>query len=103
MTNEERRSLLTRLIARIDRSTLADRVVDSYWTRRDPARLHEPRQHAELWTRWHIDLMARWLTEGQPPGETELETVRGRAREQAAAGISMASAAGSVRRATRFT
>jgi hypothetical protein len=52
--------------------------------------------------RWNLDLVNRWLTEGRPPTDSELETFRAHARDRAAEGIPGDVIPANFRRAARF-
>jgi len=54
------------------------------------------------WVRWNVDLVIRWLTEGRPPSESELEIFRERARDRAAEGMPADVVPANFRRGARF-
>jgi hypothetical protein len=98
----EQSELLQRLVSRIDPDDFADRVLDSYWSRRDLVGPREARRHAHMWVRWNLDVVVRWLVDSRPPTEAELDVLRSRARQQAQDGVPVDFVPGNFRRGARF-
>jgi hypothetical protein len=81
-----RSEVMRRIVQRTDLEGFTDRVLDSFWDRPEFKRLHPPREQVRAWVRWNLELMIRWLVEGRPPSESELEIFRQHARARAAEG-----------------
>jgi hypothetical protein len=75
-----------RIVRRTDIDQYADRLLDTFWDRPEFQRLHPPREQVRAWVRWNLELVNRWLIDGQPPVESELEVFREHARARAAEG-----------------
>lgn len=82
-----RGAVVQRIIDRTDLEGFADRVLDTFWDRPEFQQVHPPREQVRTWVRWNLELVNRWLVEGRPPSEAELETFREHARARAAEGI----------------
>jgi hypothetical protein len=93
---------LRNIIERTDVEQFAERVLDSFWERAEFQLYQPPRDRVRAWVRWNLELVNRWLTEGRPPSDAELQTVRGHARERAAEGIPADIIPANFRRAARF-
>ena len=93
---------LRRIVARTDLEDFTDRVLDSFWDLPEYRQLRPARDDARAWVRWNLDLVIRWLTDGQPPSDAELETLRERARERAEAGLPEDVVPANFRRGARF-
>ena len=93
---------MRRIIERTDMEQFADRVLDSFWETEEFQRFQPPRDRVREWVRWNLDLVNRWLIEGRPPNESELETFRAHARDRAAEGIPADVIPANFRRAARF-
>jgi hypothetical protein len=97
-----RGEVLRRILERSDLELFTDRVLDSFWEQPSFQRLHPPRDGVREWVRWNLDLVIRWLVEGEPPGEVELEAFRAHARARAADGFPADMIPANFRRAARF-
>jgi PucR C-terminal helix-turn-helix domain len=97
-----RSEVLRRIVGRTDLDQFTERVLDSFWDRPEFQEIHPPRHDVRAWVRWNLDLVIRWLINGQPPTEAELEVFRERARGQAAAGIPADIVPANFRRGARF-
>jgi PucR C-terminal helix-turn-helix domain len=91
-----------RIIERTDVDQFAERVLDSFWETDEFQRFQPPRDRVRAWVRWNLDLVNRWLIEGRPPTDSELELFREHARERAAEGIPADMIPANFRRAARF-
>lgn len=76
-----------RIVARADLDDLTERVLDSFWDRPEYLAFRPPRAEARDWVRWNIDLVLRWLVDGGPPGEADVERFRQRAKKLAREGM----------------
>jgi hypothetical protein len=99
---QERREVLRQLVDRTDLNEFADRMLDSYWSRPERQGTRGPRRRAHMWARWNVDLVLRWLVDGTPPSEIELDVLRNRARRGAEAGTPIDFVPGNFRRGARF-
>jgi hypothetical protein len=81
-----RGEVVRRIVERTDLDEFCERVLDSFWERPEFQRLHPPREEVRTWVRWNLNLVIRWLVEGRPPTDTELEVFRASARDRAAEG-----------------
>ncbi|MGZ4230593.1 MAG: PucR family transcriptional regulator [Solirubrobacteraceae bacterium] len=97
-----RGEVVRRIIERTDMEQFADRVLDSFWETDEFQKFQPPRDRVRDWVRWNLGLVNRWLTEGRPPTDSELETFRAHARERAAEGIPADVIPANFRRAARF-
>ncbi len=94
--------VLRGIVERTDLDEFAERVLDSFWDRPEFQELHPPRSEVRAWVRWNLDLVIRWLIEGQPPTKAELEVFRERARARAADGTPADIVPANFRRGARF-
>jgi PucR C-terminal helix-turn-helix domain len=97
-----RRDVLRRIVDRTDLDQFAERVLDSFWDRPEFQELHPSRNDVLAWVRWNLDLVIRWLIDGQAPTESELKVFRERARRQAADGTPAGIVPANFRRGARF-
>jgi PucR C-terminal helix-turn-helix domain len=97
-----RGEVLRRIVERADLDRFTDRVLDSFWDQPGFQRLHPPREDVRAWVRWNLDLMIRWLTDGEPPTEAELSVFREHARVRAVEGFPPDMIPANFRRAARF-
>jgi hypothetical protein len=97
-----RGEVLRRIVERADLELFTDRVTDSFWEQPAYQRLHPAREDVRAWVRWNLDLMIRWLIEGKPPGDAELEVFREHARVRAAEGFPPDMLPANLRRGARF-
>ena len=51
-------------------------MLDSFWDRPEFQELHPPRAELRAWVRWNLNLVIRWLIDGRPPNEAELQVFR---------------------------
>jgi PucR C-terminal helix-turn-helix domain len=97
-----RGEVLGRIVARADLEAFTDRVLDSFWEQPAFQQLHPPREDVRAWVRWNLDLMIRWLVQGEPPSEPELEVFREHARARAREGFPPDVIPANFRRGARF-
>jgi hypothetical protein len=81
-----RGEVVRRIVGRTDLDQYADRLLDTFWDRPEFQQLHPPREQVRAWVRWNLELVNRWLIDGRPPSDSELEVFREHARARAAAG-----------------
>jgi hypothetical protein len=93
---------LRRIVERTDLEGFADRILDSFWDRPEFQQLHPPREEVRALVRWNLNLVIRWLVEGDGPNEQELEVFREQARLRAAEGIAPDIIPANFRRGARF-
>jgi hypothetical protein len=94
--------VIRRIVERVDLDEFAERVLDSFWERPEYQRFRPLREDVRSWVRWNIDLMVRWLVDGQPPTESDLERFRERARMLAANGMPADIVPANFRRGARY-
>ena len=97
-----RGEVLGRIVERADLEQFTDRVLDSFWEQPGFQQLHPPREDVRAWVRWNLDLMIRWLVQGEPPSEQELDVFREHARARAHEGFPPDVIAANFRRGARF-
>jgi hypothetical protein len=97
-----RGEVLRRILERADLERFTDRVLDSFWEQPAFQSLHPPREDVRAWVRWNLDLVIRWLTDGSPPTEVELDVLRAHARARAAEGFPADVIPANFRRGARF-
>jgi hypothetical protein len=97
-----RGEVLGRIVARADLEAFTDRVLDSFWEQPGFQQLHPPREDVRAWVRWNLDLMIRWLVQGEPPSEQELGVFRDHARARAREGFGPDVVPANFRRGARF-
>jgi hypothetical protein len=98
----DRREALRRIVARADLERFGDRVFESFWETPEFQRLHPPRQDVRRWVRWNLQLVIRWLVEGRPPDQAELQVFRQHARARVADGTPADVVPGNFRRGAQF-
>ena len=94
--------VIRRIVERVDLDQFTEQVLDSFWERPEYQRFRPLREDVRSWVRWNIDLMIRWLVDGQPPTESELERFRERARMLAANGMPADIVPANFRRGARY-
>jgi PucR C-terminal helix-turn-helix domain len=94
--------VIRRIVARVDLDQFTEQVLDSFWERPEYQRFRPLREDVRSWVRWNIDLMIRWLVDGQPPIESDLERFRERARMLAALGMPLDIVPANFRRGARY-
>jgi len=94
--------VIRRIVERVDLDDFTEQVLDSFWERPEYQRFRPLREDVRAWVRWNIDLVIRWLVDGQPPTETDLERFRERARMLAAEGMPADIVPANFRRGARF-
>jgi hypothetical protein len=94
--------VIRRIVERVDLDEFTERVLDSFWERPEYQRFRPLREDVRSWVRWNIDLMIRWLVDGQPPSESDLERFRERARMLAANGMPADIVPANFRRGARY-
>jgi hypothetical protein len=97
-----RGEVLGRIVARADLEAFTDRVLDSFWEQPGFQQLHPPREDVRVWVRWNLDLVIRWLVQGEPPSEQELGVFREHARARAREGFGPDVVPANFRRGARF-
>jgi hypothetical protein len=76
-------------------------VLDRFWEEPALQQLHPDRGDFRSWVRWNLDLVIRWLTDGQPPTEEEIGVFREHARARVAEGFPPDIISASFRRGAR--
>jgi PucR C-terminal helix-turn-helix domain len=94
--------VIRRIVERVDLDDFTEQVLDSFWERPEYQRFRPLREDVRAWVRWNIDLVIRWLVDGQPPTEADLERFRERARMLAANGMPPDIVPANFRRGARF-
>src|SRR5437588_8545358 len=102
MAARDQQAVIRRIAERANLEEFAERILDSFWERPELLELHPPRERVRAWVRWNLDLVNRWLIEGRPPTEAELEVFREQARARAADGTPQDVVPGNFRRGVRF-
>src|SRR5258708_6614448 len=97
-----RSEVLRGILARTPIEDFTEQVLDSFWERPEFQELPPQRADVREWVRWNLDLMVRWLVDGEPPDEAALETIRERARARAADGTPPDIVPANFRRGARF-
>lgn len=97
-----RGEVLRRIVERADLEEFTERVLDSFWEEPALQRLRPDRDDFRAWVRWNLDVVIRWLTDGQPPTEDEVAVLREHARARVAEGFPPDMIPASFRRAARF-
>lgn len=97
-----RGEVLGRIVERADLERFTDRVLESFWEQPAFQQLHPPREDVRAWVRWNLDLMIRWLVQGEPPSEPELSVFREHARARAREGFAPDVIPANFRRGARF-
>ncbi|MGO9027714.1 MAG: PucR family transcriptional regulator [Acidimicrobiales bacterium] len=93
---------IRRIVERSDLERLTDSVLSSF-AERDEFQPYRPLQgDLHLWVRWNLDIVMRWLMDGQPPAEGELDRLRDLARACASGGIPADVILANYRQAARF-
>lgn len=94
--------VIRRIVERVDLDQFTEQVLDSFWQRPEYQRFRPLREDVRAWVRWNIELMIRWLVDGQPPSESDLERFRERARMLAASGMPADVVPANFRRGARY-
>ena len=94
--------VIRRIVERVDLDEFTERVLDSFWERPEYQRFRPLREDVRAWVRWNIDLVVRWLVDGQPPTEADLERFRERARMLSANGMPADIVPANFRRGARY-
>jgi hypothetical protein len=94
--------VIRRIVERVDLDEFTERVLDSFWERPEYQRFRPLREEVRAWVRWNIELVIRWLVDGQPPTEADLERFRERARMLAANGMPADIVPANFRRGARY-
>jgi hypothetical protein len=97
-----RGEVVRRIVERADLERFTDRVLDSFWEQPAFQSLHPPRNDVRAWVRWNLDLVIRWLTDGEPPSQAELDVFREHARARATEGFPADVIPANFRRGARF-
>jgi PucR C-terminal helix-turn-helix domain len=93
---------IRRIVERSDLDEFTERVVDSFWDRPEYQPFRPLREDLRVWVRWNIDLVIRWLVDGQPPTETDVERFRERAQALATDGMPADIVPANFRRGARY-
>jgi hypothetical protein len=91
-----------RIVERSDIDEFTERVVDSFWDRPEYRPFRPLREDLRAWVRWNIDLVIRWLVDGRPPTQTDLERFRERAQALATDGMPADIVPANFRRGARY-
>ena len=59
--------VIRRIVERVDLDEFTERVLDSFWERPEYQRFRPLREDVRAWVRWNIELVIRWLVDGQAP------------------------------------
>jgi PucR-like helix-turn-helix protein len=94
--------VIRRIVERVDLDQFTEQVLDSFWERPEYQRLRPLREDVRSWVRWNIELVIRWLVDGQPPTESDLERFRERARMLAESGMPADVVPANFRRGARY-
>jgi PucR C-terminal helix-turn-helix domain len=94
--------VIRRIVERVDLDQFTEQVLDSFWERPEYQRLRPLREDVRSWVRWNIELGIRWLVDGQPPADADLERFRERARVLAASGMPADVVPANFRRGARY-
>lgn len=94
--------VIRRIVERVDLDDFTERVLDSFWERPEYQRFRPLREDIRTWVRWNIELVIRWLVDGQPPTEADLERFRERARMLVANGMPADIVPANFRRGARY-
>jgi hypothetical protein len=94
--------VIRRIVERVDLDAFTEQVLDSFWERPEYQRFRPLREDVRAWVRWNIELMIRWLVDGQPPTESDLERFRERARMLADNGMPPDIVPANFRRGARY-
>jgi len=70
-----RGEVLRRIVERADLELFTDRVLDSFWEQPAFQQLRPSRDDTRAWVRWNLDLVIRWLIEGEPPNQAILRVL----------------------------
>lgn len=102
ITRSERGETIARILARSDLDDFTERVMDSFWDRPELQETRPARDEMRAFVRWNLELVIRWLVDGVPPSDADLNVFRARARVRAAEGTSPDLAPGNFRRGARY-
>jgi hypothetical protein len=94
--------VIRRIVGRVDLDEFTESVLDSFWERPEYQRFRPLREEVRDWVRWNIELVIRWLVDGTPPAEPDLERFRERARMLAASGMPADIVPANFRRGARY-
>ena len=94
--------VIRQIVERADLDDFTERVLDSFWERPEYQRFRPLREDVRAWVRWNIDLMVRWLADGQPPTDAELARFRERAQMLAESGMPPDIVPANFRRGARY-
>jgi hypothetical protein len=97
-----RGAVVRRIVQRINQDEFAERLLDSFWDTYELTQSQPPRAEVREWVRWNLDVVTRWLVDGRPPSEAEVELFREQARARADAGIPAEALHSNFRRGARF-
>ena len=97
-----RGEVIRKIVERTDFGGFVDRLLDTFWDRPEFQQLHPPRERVRAWVRWNVDVVTRWLVEGRPPSDSELEVFREHVRARAAEGTPADIIPGNFRSGARF-
>src|SRR5271155_1658659 len=90
------------MVERTDLDALIDGVLTSFPDRPEFRSLGPPREELRAWVRGDIELVIRWLLEGVPPTESELDRFRDLGRHNAVIGTPADTVPANYRLGARF-
>lgn len=102
MPVSSRGEAIRQIIERSDLDDFTERVIDSFWERPEMREARHEREDMRAFVRWCLELVIRWLVQGTPPTEADLEVFRARARIRAAEGMPADLAPANLRRGARY-
>jgi len=91
-----------RIAELIDVDRLVDGVLDSFFEREEFRVSRPPREEMRPFVRWNLDLVLRWIVQGQAPTESELDRIRDLARALGATGMPLDTVPANYRRGARY-
>ncbi len=77
-------------------------MLDSFFEREEFRVSRPPRDEMRPFVRWNLDLVMRWVVEGHPPTESELDRIRDLARALGATGMPLDTVPANYRRGARY-
>jgi PucR C-terminal helix-turn-helix domain len=93
---------IRRIVERSDLDEFTERVLDSFWDRPEYERYRPLREDLREWVRWNIELVIRWLVDGQPPADQDMERFRERAQRLSVEGMPADLVPANFRRGARY-
>lgn len=102
MSVSNRGEAIRRIIERSDLDDFTERVIDSFWERPEMEEARYQRDDMRRFVRWCLELCIRWLVDGIPPSQSDLEVFRARGRARANEGMPADLAPANLRRGARY-